>query len=143
MGVNYIIDRLKNFHEIPEPIPTHISTQDIAPEGWIWLGALDNTSISSNSDFFGKNLIDGKGKYQPVTIEPGIVPSEGALVELVTGVNLRKDKPRLTASGQKLGEFVEKLDTGQKLIVLKVEFIRDETTLLVWAEVAKCIQNCD
>ena len=107
--------------------PTH-NTQP-RTVGWLRIGAVSNTSGFA---YVGEPLIATK---QPVTISPPVVPSPGAAVTVITGVNLRKDMPRKPKYD--LPEKVGVLKEGQQIIILKVDSFAESNSspIAVWAEV--------
>lgn len=102
--------------------------------GWIWLGAVDNTSGTFS---YREPLIPTI--RQPVTITPSVVPVPGEVVTLKTGVNLRRNVPQ--PPNFELAEKVSNpLTTGQQIVISRVEGFVDTNSDIaktrIWAEVS-------
>ncbi|WP_298916836.1 toll/interleukin-1 receptor domain-containing protein [uncultured Nostoc sp.] len=118
--------------------PTVNSAKTVSSTGWIWIGIVKNTSGSLS---VGKSLIlqPANPKYFP-SISPAVVPLSGAIVTVKYEVNLRNEN---SLSGQPIG----KLKKGEKLVILKVESLRNinknSPYIQLRAQVRKCNSTCN
>lgn len=108
------------------------------PTGWIWIGMVNNTSGGLSA---GKKLILRPSNYEEFpSIFPPVVPSPGAIVTVKYEVNLRKEKSLL-------GQPIIKLKKGEKLVILKVEYLQKVSNnspyIKLKAQVRKCNSNCN
>lgn len=134
------ISQVPDILEIPfsAPKPTVNSTKTVNPTGWIWIGMVNNTSGSLS---VGKPLIlQPPNSEEFPSIYPPVVPSAGAIVTVKYKVNLRKEK---SLSGQP----IVKLKKGEKLVILKVESLRNinknSPYIQLRAQVRKCNSTCN
>jgi serine/threonine protein kinase len=114
------------------PSATNVSAT-AQPNGWIRLGALNNSSGSASP---GESLIATK---QPVTIAPSVVPQVGDRITLTTSVNLRSGVPE--SPNYKLKPEVGEIRDGQTLTIHQVQSFVDASgsspgKTTVWAAVA-------
>ncbi|BAY33943.1 serine/threonine kinase [Nostoc carneum NIES-2107] len=114
--------------------PTFPTSQPLY-RGWIRLGAVNNTLGTAT---VGEPLIKTS---QPVTIYPSVVPKVGTQVTVINGVNIRQNRPQ--KPDYQLAEQIGVLATGQKVVILNLDYFIDPTSsyqkTVVWAEVG--LQN--
>ncbi|MEA5470376.1 hypothetical protein [Spirulina sp. 06S082] len=118
---------------LSQPVLNPPKIQPTNGVGWIWLGAVNNTSGTYS---YGEPLIPTT--KQPVTITPSIVPTPDLIVTLKTGANIRSDVPKPPYF--KLAPKTYKpLHAGQSLRIVRLEGFVDtnsDTSLTrIWAEV--------
>ncbi|MEO0685161.1 MAG: hypothetical protein AAFY76_08990 [Cyanobacteria bacterium J06649_11] len=112
----------------PKPSQTIVSTQNISPIGWIWIG-----KVNSNSTYLGDS-----------SINPSLVPTIGALVSVDKLVNLRTNVRY--SYNSRLPKQIGMLKPNQKLIILQVKRLTNpksnSSDMQIWAQVGRCNQNC-
>ena len=124
------LPKLSNLLEIPslQTSQTLVSTQNISPIGWIWIGKLDSTST---------NLRDS-------SINPSLVPSAGALVNVDKPVNLRTNVRY--SHNSRLPTQIGILKHDQKLVILQVKRLINHSSnssdTQIWAQVGRCNKTC-
>jgi hypothetical protein len=140
LGVVLLASQVKNllgfYSSQTKPNHTSVSNPKVNPTGWIQIGVTNN---SVGNFHVGERLLKPSNTKLFPSIEPSVVPSPGAVVNVKYRVNLRKDKS-LT------GQFVE-LQPGEKLVILKVETkakpSQNSPYTQVRAQVRKCNKSCD
>ena len=119
-----------------KPNHTSVSNPKVNPTGWIWIGVTNNSSGSLD---VGERLLKPENPDLFPSIEPSVVPSPGAVVNVKYKVNLRKDKS--------LTEQLVELQPGQKLVILKVEPkakpSQNSPYIQLRAQVRKCNKTCE
>jgi TIR domain len=133
----YPVQNLLGFYSSKtKPNYTSVSKPKLNTIGWIQIGVTNN---SLDNFHVGERLLKPSNTKLFPSIEPSVVPSPGAVVNVKYKVNLRKDKS-LT------GQFVE-LQPGEKLVILKVETKAKPSQSLPYtqlrAQVRKCNKTCD
>ena len=129
-AVGVLLYQTSNSTEIPfsKPSQTLVSTQNISPIGWIWLGRINSTST-----YLGDS-----------SINPSLVPSAGALVTVDKPVNLRTNLRY--SYNSKLPTKIGMLKPNQKLVVLQVKRLNNlksnSSDTQIWAQVGRCTQTC-
>lgn len=119
-----------------KPNHTSVSNPKVNSTGWIWIGVTNNSSGSLD---VGERLLKPSNPDLFPSIEPSVVPSPGAVVNVKYKVNLRKDKS--------LTEQLVELQPGQKLVILKVEPkakpSQNSPYIQLRAQVRKCNKTCE
>lgn len=112
----------------PKPSQTIVSTQNISPIGWIWIGRVNSTSTYLRDS----------------SINPSLVPSAGALVTVDKLLNLRKNVRY--SYNSRLPTQIGMLKPNQKLIILQVKRLTNpksnSSDMQIWAQVGRCNQTC-
>ena len=130
LGVGSLLYQTSNSTEItfPKLSQTLVSTQNISPIGWIWIGRVNSTST---------DLRDS-------SINPSLVPSAGALVTVDKLVNLRTNVRY--SYNSRLPTQIGMLKPNQKLIILQVKRLTNpksnSSDMQIWAQVGRCNQTC-
>jgi len=102
--------------------------------GWIWLGFANSTT--TNLPPSQTRLI---AAGQPVTISPKEVPTQGAIVETIEWVNIRKDKPQSIGNNYTLPAKAGVLNPSTQLVILDLDAFVDSNSTIpytrIWAKV--------
>ncbi|MCV3214887.1 toll/interleukin-1 receptor domain-containing protein [Plectonema radiosum NIES-515] len=139
-GGIFLVSQIQNLLDFysskTKPNHTLVSNAKVNPTGWIWIGVTNNSSGRLHA---GERLLKPENPDLFPSIEPSVVPSSGAVVNVKYKVNLRKDKS-LT---EQLGE----LQKGDKLVIIKVEPIAkyspNSPYIKLRAQVSKCNKTCE
>jgi len=125
---------------LPKLQPTLNSLPKPTVDGWIFIGDLNNVSASKS----GRKSLTKASQ----STSSSIVPSVGSIVTVTAkrGVTLRKNRPQKPNFNYQEQKPLATLKAGEKLKILKVEFLRSNTSKPVtkaWVAVDKCGQVCN
>ena len=128
-GLSYQASNYSKEIIFPKPTQTFVSTQNVSPIGWIWIG-----NINRNSTYLHDS-----------SINPPIVPSRGALVTFDKSVNLwRNVKYSYNSRSWPKQEGI--LKPYQKLVILKIKPLvnpkSNSSDKQIWVQVGRCNQSC-
>ncbi|GAB1539407.1 hypothetical protein NUACC21_20730 [Scytonema sp. NUACC21] len=125
---------------INQASPTTPSPIFSNPDGWIFLGNVNN---ASNTALVGKPLLQNSQ-----STDSRVVPSVGEIVTVIVtpGVTLRENRPQAPNFSHKEQKAVSVLKPKEKLKILQVEFVPPpsptQKTTKVWAKVDRCGMGC-